>query len=298
MSSWDATVRFYDSSEIVNEQKTKFDHRAAVLSCCWENGTSAFSGGLDCTVRHLDINTETTTPLGAHDDSISSMVWSAPQNALITGSWDRTVRSWDLREGGTPQQQQTMPERVYHLDIVGHMLVLAMASRLVRIYDTRRMDAPLQERESSLKYLTRSLACMANGEGYAMASTEGRIAVEYFDASPEVQANKYAFKCHRQAIDGVDHVWPVNALAFHPTYNMFASAGSDGTVSIWDPKAKKRLRQFNNFNNAVSSVAFNCDGGRLAIASSYTWDEGEAGAKTAERPAITVKKMGEEIKPK
>ncbi len=31
-----------------------------------------------------------------------------------------------------------------------------------------------------------------------MASTEGRIAVEYFDASPEVQANKYAFKCHRQ----------------------------------------------------------------------------------------------------
>jgi len=52
--------------------------------------------------------------------------------------------------------------------------------------------------------------------GYATASVEGRIAVEYFDPSPEVQDKKYAFKCHRQTIDDVDHVWPVNSLAFHP----------------------------------------------------------------------------------
>ena len=47
---------------------------------------------------------------------------------------------------------------------------------------------------------------------------EGRIAVEYFDTSAEVQEKKYAFKCHRQTIDDTDHVWPVNALAFHPMY--------------------------------------------------------------------------------
>ena len=54
--------------------------------------------------------------------------------------------------------------------------------------------------------------------GYATASVEGRIAVEYFDPSPESQAKKYAFKCHRQTVNGEDHVWPVNALAFHPVY--------------------------------------------------------------------------------
>lgn len=52
--------------------------------------------------------------------------------------------------------------------------------------------------------------------GYATASVEGRIAVEYFDPNPDAQEKKYAFKCHRQTIDDVDHVWPVNALAFHP----------------------------------------------------------------------------------
>lgn len=52
--------------------------------------------------------------------------------------------------------------------------------------------------------------------GYATGSVEGRIAVEYFDPSPAAQEKKYAFKCHRQTIDDVDHVWPVNAIAFHP----------------------------------------------------------------------------------
>ena len=132
--------------------------------------------------------------------------------------------------------------------------------------------------------------------GYATASTEGRIAVEYFDPSPEAQEKKYAFKCHRQTIEDFDHVWPVNALAFHPIYNTFASAGSDGTVSIWDHKVKKRLRQYQNYKAAIPSVAFSCDGTRLAIGVSYTWDDGEEGLKNAERPAVFVRQVGDEIK--
>lgn len=59
---------------------------------------------------------------------------------------------------------------------------------------------------------------------------------------------------------------------------------------------KKRLRQYPKFANPISSLAFNCDGTKLAIAVSYTWDEGEAGLKTAERPAILVRKLGDEVK--
>lgn len=54
--------------------------------------------------------------------------------------------------------------------------------------------------------------------GYATASVEGRIAVEFIDPSPEVQAKKYAFKCHRNTVDDVDLVYPVNSLVFHPVY--------------------------------------------------------------------------------
>jgi cell cycle arrest protein BUB3 len=209
------------------------------------------------------------------------------------------------------------------MDTVGHRLVVALASRLFHIFDVRKMDTPEQTRESSLKFLTRALACMSDGQGnvpsllptpsslqnihffspsfyffsgYATASVEGRIAVEYFDPSPAVQEKKYAFKCHRQTIDDVDHVWPVNALAFHPTYNTFASGGSDTTVSIWDHKVKKRLRQYPRYNVPVAALAFSADGARLAVGASYTWDEGEEGARTAERPSIFVRELGEEVK--
>ena len=51
-----------------------------------------------------------------------------------------------------------------------------------------------------------------------MSSIEGRVAVEFFDPSEESQSRKYAFKCHRDKSSGVDTVYPVNALAFHPMY--------------------------------------------------------------------------------
>jgi hypothetical protein len=67
--------------------------------------------------------------------------------------------------------------------------------------------------------------------GYANGSVEGRIAVEYFSASQEDK--KYAFKCHRQTIDDVDHVWPVNALAFHPMFvSLFFFFCSWGSYSL------------------------------------------------------------------
>lgn len=56
----------------------------------------------------------------------------------------------------------------------------------------------------------------ADFSGWASGSIEGRIAVEYVDPSPEAQASKYAFRAHRQPIDGVDHAYPINAIAYHP----------------------------------------------------------------------------------
>ena len=67
-------------------------------------------------------------------------------------------------------------------------------------------------------------------------------------------------------------------------------------MSIWDHKVKKRLRQYPKYRTAIPSVAFNCDGTKLAIGISYTWDNGEEGAKTAERPGVFVKTLGEEVK--
>lgn len=69
------------------------------------------------------------------------------------------------------------------MDIVNNMLVVAMASRLFHIYDVRNMAKPMQERESSLKYMTRSLACMLDGQGTHLASGCGGEVEENADGN-------------------------------------------------------------------------------------------------------------------
>lgn len=44
----------------------------------------------------------------------------------------------------------------------------------------------------------RPLCCVCSG--YVLTSVEGRVAVEYFDNSPEVQAKRYAFKVRQSAV--------------------------------------------------------------------------------------------------
>ncbi|KAF8517022.1 WD40 repeat-like protein, partial [Hysterangium stoloniferum] len=298
VASWDTSLRLYDIAS--NSQKVKLDHKAAVLDCAFSDSRHALSGGLDTWVREFDLETQRAHALGQHDESVSQVVYSGTTNTVITGSWDRTIRTWDTRASAPCTGTYTLPERIYHVGVTGTTLVVGMAGRQFHIYDIRKLQngsEPKQRRESSMKYMTRALACMSDGQGYATASVEGRIAVEYFDPSPEAQNKKYAFKCHRQTVNGEDQVWPVNALAFHPIHNTFASAGGDGTVSIWDHTAKKRLRQYPKYSLSVQDIAFNVDGSRLAVGVSYGWEQGpEQAAKNVGSSRVYVREVGDEVK--
>jgi len=273
VTSWDKSVRLYDV--VQNQLRVKFEHSASVLDASFSDGAHAFSGGLDSRVRMLDFNTSKETELGKHDDAVRCMVWNTTTNSLITGSWDASIRQWDPRSPEALKCTSVQPSKIFSMSLSGNMLVVAMAGRHVFIYDVRNLNETVQRRESSLKFMTRCVRGMPNGEGYASSSIEGRVAVEWFDPSPEAQAKKFAFKCHRQTVDGVDNVYPVNALAFHPIYGTFASGGSDGIVNVWDGLSKKRLKQYPRYPSGVASLSFSHDGRMLAVASSYTFEEGE-----------------------
>ena len=62
---------------------------------------------------------------------------------------------------------------------------------------------------------THYMCSFLHNSGYVLSSIEGRVAVEYFDPSPEVQKRKYAFKCHRIKEEGMENIYPVNAISFH-----------------------------------------------------------------------------------
>jgi len=273
VSSWDTNVRLYDLN--TRALKTHYTHKAAVLDSCFYDRNNYYSGGLDKTVKQYEATTGTEKLIGTHEKAVKCVEYSAQTNLLISGSWDATIKLWDPRSNHSNTGTFKQPERVYTMSITNEKLVVGTAGRFVHIYDLRNMNEPQQRRESSLKNQTRCIRCFPDGTGYALTSIEGRVAMEYFDPSPEVQARKYAFKCHRVVMNGVDTIYPVNALAFHQRFGTFASGGCDGVVSVWDGQNKKRLFQYRKYPSSVSALAFSQDGTTLAIASSYTFEEGE-----------------------
>lgn len=219
------------------------------------------------------------------------MVYSNDLALVISASWDSTLH---VHRTDTPDSISAiipLPSKPFSTSLTATKLVVAMASRILHIYDLKALALltgqsegttpskvevePWQRRESSLKFMTRSVACMPNDAGYASSSIEGRVAVEWFDPSPESQARKYAFKCHRQTVDDVDVVYPVNALAFHPAYGTFASGGGDGVVALWDGVAKRRIRQYQKYPASVAALSFSGNGRYLAIGVSPGFEDGK-----------------------
>ncbi|ORY85614.1 nuclear pore complex subunit, partial [Protomyces lactucae-debilis] len=296
-SSWDGHLRVYDTaassaSDQPLEPYVDIHLRAPILDACFIDGNHAIAASLDGSVKLLNLGRGNKQPLlhlyTRHTQAVSSCCFSKQHMLLLTGSWDKTLHIRDihaLTDDSKPALILTLPEKCFKLSCSNDVLVVAMANRAVHLYQLAELRAameqqmpssqvpPMQRRESSLKFMTRTVQCTPDNTGFVSTSIEGRVAVEFFDAAEEIQARKYAFKCHRQkeVIQGAeldekeDVVYPVNAVAFHPKHGSFATGGGDGVVAMWDIKAKRRVKLFGSIGKSVSCLAFSADAKTLAM---------------------------------
>lgn len=270
-ASWDCTVRLYDVND--NQLRIQYRHDAPVFDAAFQGNNMCWSGGADNKVKRFDFQSQTETTVGHHSDPIRTVEYIPDQNLVATGGWDCNLKLWDPRTADSgkslPILNQELPDKVYTMSVCGNKLIVGTAGRRVLIWDLRNMS--YAQRETILKYQIRCIEAFADQRGYVVSSIEGRVSVEYLDPAPEIQKQKYAFKCHRNKdpTTGLEIIYPVNAISFHKKYNTFATGGSDGFVSIWDGGNKKRLVQFHRYPTSISSLSFSPDGSKLAIACSY-----------------------------
>ena len=107
----------------------------------------------------------------------------------------------------------------------------------------------------------RAAAWSPRGDCLAAASSECRVRIWRRGADGD------ASWATAETVDLVGHTGPVWSLAFAPDGTTFASAGTDGSVRIWDPDTGSERRRIDVHAGAVYGAAYSPDGSVLATAS-------------------------------
>lgn len=264
-----------------------------------------FSAGVDRSIRMFDLGAgdpqhQTAQISAAHDDPIRSIQPFIFNNTqmLITGSWDKTILYWDLRQQ-SPVASVTCKDRVYSMAVRNSsLLAVATANRWIQIIDLKNPTTIFQTTLAPLKHQTRVVAPFLDGAGYAIGGVEGRCAFQYI--SPEHASKNYSFKCHRNAVSSSNtNVYAINAISVHPVYGTFSTAGSDGTFHFWDRERRLRLKGYGNVGGPVTATGFSKTGGVFAYAVGYDWSQGYMRSKREDECRIVLKRVGEdECKPR
>lgn len=276
-TSWDNSVYCWEIQKTGQSvPKASISHTQPALCSHWNaDGTVVFTGGCDKTVKMWTLQSNQQQQVALHDAPVRHCFFVPNLNLLVTGSWDRTLKYWDLRSPNAVHTQ-TLPERVYAMDVNYPLMVVGTADRHIVVYNLNSPQTPYKTLQSPLKWQTRCVSCFPDKTGYLIGSIEGRVAVHHVDDAAGNSKN-FTFKCHREGPD----IYAVNSIAFHPEYGTFATAGSDGTYNFWDKDSKQRLKamqkcQYGNVNAPIPCGAFNYDGSIYAYAVSYDWSKGYA----------------------
>ncbi|KAJ9050349.1 RNA export factor gle2 [Entomophthora muscae] len=256
IASFDNSVRLLDV-DIRNKDVNKvseYSHAKSVLACKWgSDGTRLASGCVDGVLKVLDAGTGQTLDIGKHDGAIKAVAWASQDDQIVaTGSWDKTLKYWDLRSA-TCIQSLPLPGKCLSMDATFPLMVVATADRHIQIFDLNNPMQPYRETYSSLKWQTRSVCTVVDPEyGYLLGSLEGRAVLSYCE--PKNIEKTFTFKCHRIN----DKPYAVNCVNVTPEFpHVVATAGGDGSFSFWNIKTRRQLSTHTGLPGPITAACFN-----------------------------------------
>ncbi|KAK8203599.1 hypothetical protein M8818_005249 [Zalaria obscura] len=238
----DKTVFLWDVAT-AQTLKRYSGHAGRVNACAWggEGDTVIISGSYDSTVKLWDTKSRSERPLmtlSEAKDSISSIHVTGPE--ILVGCVDGRVRSYDIRMGQVD------------VDVIGHSVTSVMAAKANDSYLVSTLDSTLRlmdKRDGKLlqafrdnefenkNYRLRSTLAAADSLVIS-GSEDGNIFVwDLLSGSlkHKLRHSQQAITDGRGGLQGSTSTKKdvVSAVAWNQLRKEWATAGGDGSVTVW-----------------------------------------------------------------
>ncbi|MEG4987323.1 serine/threonine protein kinase [Microcoleus sp. BR0-C5] len=194
-----------------------------------------------------------------HSSFVNSLAISPDGKILASGSWDKTIKIWNLETTELIGTLTGHSDRVNSVAISydGKMLVSGSSDETIKFWNLHSGDLLCTFPGHSME--VNSVAI--NPKGLVIASCGG--------ADNTIKLWNLRSGELLRTLRG--HSDNVNAVVFSPDGKILASGSSDATSKVWDVESGKLLRTLSGLNVGVNSVAIAPDGQILAsVSNDYT----------------------------
>jgi WD40 repeat protein len=205
-----------------------------------------------------------------HTDSVNSVAFSPDGLLIASGSYDGTVRFWDVQtgkeirrlEGHRKAHAMGVLSLAYSPD--GRSIASGDHDGTVQLWDvqTGKEIRQLEGHTNSVMSVTFS----PDGRWIASGGWDETVRLWDIETGKEIRRLGRDIDVHRKARPPDSAYNDVaNSVAFSPDGRLIVSNGIPGIVLLWDAQTGKEIRRFKGHTDIVRSVAFSPDG--LLIAS-------------------------------
>ena len=220
---------------------------------------------------------------GKQNAGISSVHFLPQLNCLVSTGYENTVNFWQGNQ--QPVMSIDVGNKIFCTDYKAGILAGGILGEKLFVID---MDTVSQGQKTIIENTDlgkfsqiQSVSLDAKAETVGIATTDGRANISGLikGYGGQFKINSIiTFKANKQEQAGSVILYPVNSTSFSSIYeNWFMTAGSDGVMSLWDYKARNKIKSFSFANNPVSAAAVSQTGNMIAYGLGNDWHVGEEG---------------------